>query len=259
MSDDSELSELDTVEIRGPYDNDNDNGGGVGDYDEDDSTNADAHLKFVRVLKQYPIILSKSQMPCVKLQKNQAIQCMKDQLEQETGTRYNEKQILKKVNNMKTKVRGKMVRWETNGSKRIKMPRWADELLDLISGDYTTETHTNTNEDISQNYIPASDTEDFKPQHTAPRVVLRTSSTSSVSGGTSHNASTAASSNNRAGTGSSSLLMKSALEAYETDETRHMSNADLQRLVYLEQLKLARLQMNYYKQKTTAQRKSNNR
>ncbi|KAL1452007.1 hypothetical protein WDU94_006326 [Cyamophila willieti] len=248
---------------------DNEQGGG----DHEGGELEDSHRRFVRILKHYPIILSKSQMPCVKHEKNQAIRSMIEHLERETGIRFNEKQVLKKCNNMKTKVRAKMMMWENSGSKRVKMPKWADDLLDLISGEYTAETRRMTVEDFtndSQNYIPASESgsvysEDIKP------AVAHTSSTTCVSGvgvpsssnqhqvnATSSNShdnvriTRASSSHN-----SNSLLVKSALEAHETDETRDMSNADLQRLVYLEQLKLARIQMKYYKQKTQA--KSNHR
>ncbi|XP_064639575.1 uncharacterized protein LOC135495090 [Lineus longissimus] len=89
---------------------------------------------FVRIVKDYPILLSKSQTPVVKKQKAAAMKKLIAEYQQRSGIQMTEKQVNKKLNNMKTDLRTKADRTAT-GNKPIELKKWEADLLDLIDAE----------------------------------------------------------------------------------------------------------------------------
>ena len=68
---------------------------------------AENQLKFVLIIKDYPIILSKSCTPFSRKQRTEAIVEVKAKVENEMGIIMTETQIFKKIQNMKSRVKKK--------------------------------------------------------------------------------------------------------------------------------------------------------
>lgn len=71
-------------------------------------------MSFVRTLKDYPILLSKSQVPGVKKQKSAAMTKLIADYEKRSGIRMTEKQVGKKLNNMRTDIKSKTDKTKPN-------------------------------------------------------------------------------------------------------------------------------------------------
>lgn len=105
-----------------------------------------AKLFFVDLIKQNPIILSRSQTSSVIFRKREALKHMTEVLKYQLGQTLNEKQILKKVNNMKTRVNRKVMLIESN--KNVRMTEWEQMFIDLLN----EETDPGTNPGKIQYY-----------------------------------------------------------------------------------------------------------
>lgn len=84
-------------------------------------------------LGKYPEILEKSQVPEVKRKKKAAIQEM-ILFEENFAIPINSRQLLKKINNMKTRLKKKTDKNRT-GNKPIILNTWEKELFTLLQGD----------------------------------------------------------------------------------------------------------------------------
>ncbi|KAJ4429336.1 hypothetical protein ANN_26341, partial [Periplaneta americana] len=85
-------------------------------------------------LGKYPEILEKSQIPEMKRKKEAAIKDMIKLFEENFGTPINSRQLLKKINNMKTRLKKKTDKNRT-GNKPIILNTWEKELFTLLQGD----------------------------------------------------------------------------------------------------------------------------
>lgn len=89
---------------------------------------------FTNILKEYPVLLDKSQLPASKSRKQNALDVLKKTIEINCGKTMNEKNILKKISNMKTQVKKKTDLNKT-GNNKITLCEWEKELYDIIKGD----------------------------------------------------------------------------------------------------------------------------
>jgi hypothetical protein len=101
------------------------------DSDQDLTVVEDKQLEFVQLLKKWPILLDKSQVPAVKEGKRKAADRMLIRLELDLAMTMNEKSLMKKINNMKTKIKEKIDKNKT-GNKKIILCAWEKEFAVLI-------------------------------------------------------------------------------------------------------------------------------
>lgn len=91
-------------------------------------------MEFVRILKDNAVLLNKSQVPGVKKQKTEAMARLIKQYQKKTGLKMCDKQVYKKLNNMKTDVKGKADKTRT-GNRPIHLKAWEKEFLDLVDAE----------------------------------------------------------------------------------------------------------------------------
>ena len=101
---------------------------------EQDQQVEDKQQYFVKLLKKNPVLLNKSQVPSIKQAKSKAAAEVLKALEKNLALQMTEKALMKKVNNMKTKLREKTDLTKT-GNKKIKLVTWEKELLALLNAD----------------------------------------------------------------------------------------------------------------------------
>lgn len=171
-------------------------------------------LNFVTLLQKYKVILQKSQIPSVRKAKEESLRKLQQEWELETGKLIHEKQLIKKIHNMKSKIKLKTDKSRT-GNKRIKLNKWEQALFKLMEGD-TNPTCVKIPGAIHAGVS-------LSTESTVP--VLKDSSLPECS---------------------KSLERKTTKRASlpESEETRGLSTAELQRLVLLEQLEVLRLKKN---------------
>ncbi len=86
----------------------------------------DEFLKFVHLVGDYKIILSKSQTHAVKTQKHEAIAEMIVKWDDVSGQKLTEQSLLKKLHNMKTRT--------NEAAKKNNLSAWQSKLRELIVG-----------------------------------------------------------------------------------------------------------------------------
>lgn len=86
----------------------------------------DEFLKFVHLVEEYKIILSKSQLHAVKLQKREAIAEMIVKWANISGQTLTEQTLLKKLHNMKTRTNA--------AAEKNNLSDWQYKLRDVIVG-----------------------------------------------------------------------------------------------------------------------------
>ncbi|XP_022910533.2 uncharacterized protein [Onthophagus taurus] len=185
-------------------------------------------------LQKRPEILWKTQIPQKKTLKDEALRQSVLELERQLGKPLTSSQLMKKVNNMKTRIKSKVDKNKT-GNKKIVLCQWEKMLHELMDGEDnptiskipgaksigppTTKINKN-NEDLSSSILLESEqTDEFRPQ-IASLVPPRP---------TKHQT-------------------KKNLETYETEETSKLTTQELQRLVLIEQLETTRVQRQYYRE-----------
>lgn len=89
---------------------------------------------FVSLLKGKQALFSKSQLPSAKGKKEDILKNLKQEYELKFGKEISEKQLMKKINNMKTEVRKKADINKT-GNKKIRLKAWQNELLILMDSE----------------------------------------------------------------------------------------------------------------------------
>ncbi|GAB6019835.1 hypothetical protein CHUAL_001375 [Chamberlinius hualienensis] len=82
----------------------------------------DKQLAFVKIIREYPIVLSKSQLPSVRAQKEKAYQ----EILERVPELEDPKKVMKKISNMKTEAK-KVVDICKAGEKNIKLKEWQRE------------------------------------------------------------------------------------------------------------------------------------
>jgi uncharacterized protein YycO len=127
-----------------------------------DTANSEQHFnqQLVSIIKQYPVLIEKSQLPGAKVMKAKALVNAKLSIATNTGKAMDEKQILKKIANMKAQVKKKTDAMQT-GNKKIVLVPWEKDLYNIFNGD--------ENPTISK--MPCAISVGFKPStSTAPEV-----------------------------------------------------------------------------------------
>jgi hypothetical protein len=94
----------------------------------------DSQLQFMVILKKYPVLLNKSQVPIIKARKEQAVKDAIKEINSTLALGLDEKSLMKKVSRMKGSVRTKCDATKT-GNKRIGLVSWEKLMYDLIHAD----------------------------------------------------------------------------------------------------------------------------
>jgi hypothetical protein len=101
----------------------------------DDETNdaPESQMGFVMMLQEYPAIFQKSQTPASRKAKAVSYVKIQEMYQKNTGEKISVSQLLKKVNNMKTRLKKKSDINRT-GNKKIILRGWEQKLLELLEG-----------------------------------------------------------------------------------------------------------------------------
>ena len=98
-------------------------------------TGSDASIQFesafVDILAQYPVVFDKSQLPSIKKQKSDAFSSMRQTILEKFNMNITEKQVSKKLRNMKTRLKTKLDNMRI-GNKKIKLKPWEKKLYQTI-------------------------------------------------------------------------------------------------------------------------------
>lgn len=164
----------------------------------------------VNVLSKHPVLLSKSSTPVVKKKKEAAIAALCAELEMRTGKLFETGKTSKKIANMKTRMKGKVDRNRT-GNRPIKLLPWESRLARIMDAD--------SNPTMSQ--TPGASAAGFQASATV--------------------VSPQPADERRSPSVQPKEPARKRRMSGETEETEKLGNADLQRLVLLEQLRYVRL------------------
>lgn len=192
-------------------------------------------------VEQYPEILEKSQLPTKKATKQAAIEKVVSEYRQLYGKDMTSKGLMKKVGNMKTRLKKKIDKNKT-GNKRIPaLLPWETIMMEAMQADVNPTVaqiagkqikvpnvlcvvqfrfHFAGGVDVGAPMQVIRDVTAQIPPKPAIKIVKRKAEAS-----------------------------EDGVMAHESEETRKLSNSQLQRLVLLEQLKVARLQNEYFSAK----------
>ncbi|KAG8270710.1 hypothetical protein J6590_079054 [Homalodisca vitripennis] len=102
--------------------------------DKGNNPQLENQASFISIIKEYPVILEKSNIPSIKNKRNRAIEEIQNRIDNELGLHLDSSQIWKKFNNMKRRVKSKADTNKTGNMKVILKP-WEEELLNFIEGD----------------------------------------------------------------------------------------------------------------------------
>ncbi|KAJ4442116.1 hypothetical protein ANN_11982 [Periplaneta americana] len=97
-------------------------------------SNNDSQLKFVMLLAEHKILCSKSQLPKIRDEKERSVSVLRNEFLKHVGKDITEKQLKKKIQNMKTEVKKKTDKNAT-GNKKVVLKDCEKILLDLLSSD----------------------------------------------------------------------------------------------------------------------------
>ncbi|XP_050310441.1 uncharacterized protein LOC126746306 [Anthonomus grandis grandis] len=193
---------------------------------EEETEVCESQMGFVNMLRDVPILLSKSQTPAVRKSKSQAIELINKQWKLNFGSQITTSQMYKKINNMKSKLK-KKTDINRTGNKKIVLQDWEKILLEIMEG--------NTNPVLAK--VPG-----------ALSVGIQQTETKIGHEDTIPRQSTSASETSAANDDAISTVQHapkkkehnkgSPLEEYETNVTKQLSNNELQRLVLLKQLRV---------------------
>ncbi|XP_071491782.1 uncharacterized protein [Diadema antillarum] len=204
------------------------------DSEEYTTTEQDLSTLLVEIIKEFPILMEKCQLPQAKEKKYLALQHAKAMVITRTGKYLDEKQILKKLANMKTSVKKKTDIYQT-GNQNIILCPWEKELFIIMKGCenpvvmkmlYSTSAGSSTSKSSSSLYsCQASSSAHFHQDATNPkRGPFYEANTLSTMPAPNKGA-------------------KRKVLPGETEETINLSTPELQRLLLLEQLKYTRMKI----------------
>ncbi|XP_053699422.1 uncharacterized protein LOC128746397 [Sabethes cyaneus] len=95
----------------------------------------DQYATFLDLLGEHAgVLLEKSQSPSMKMKKSAALQKLSRKLFVEYGIDYSEQQIMKKVHNLKNRVKSKTDTKQTGGQRRMPLNPAERRFYDLLSG-----------------------------------------------------------------------------------------------------------------------------
>lgn len=101
---------------------------------ETDKEDAADMLAFVLELKEFPVLLDKSQVPAKKQAKNKAVDAFINLWQRRYAYTFSKKSLMKKINNMKTRLKEKTDINRT-GNKKIKLVKWEEEFARLLKAE----------------------------------------------------------------------------------------------------------------------------
>jgi hypothetical protein len=224
-----------------------------GDLLQKDST----HLKLVNILKEHLILFNKSQVPKIKIGKERALKEVHKDYMLQTGLDISEKQVKKKIQNMKNELKKKVDKKAT-GNKKIHLKDWEKLLLDLLDRERNPvfekipgKTIFLINKQINKkNRFLFSYQELYKSNVFSKKKLFDTGKNiflGALTAGIELATSSALEVPQRTPYQDPPPLPKTPtapkkIKFNETKETATLSNVELQRLVLLEQLELIRLQ-----------------
>ncbi|KAG8275260.1 hypothetical protein J6590_090043 [Homalodisca vitripennis] len=182
--------------------------------------------KFVKILKQFPVILEKSMIPECKRKRSCAMLEIKKLVE----VCMTEGQLWKKIQNMKARIK-KKADVNRTGNKKVVLKSWEEEFLNFMEADSNPSIlrmaggmaagvkplTSLANEESDGDFSDEEEMEVCLLQSAKKRKIETDASTSVQ---TSHS--------------------KKRINLPETEETKQLSTPNLQRLVLLEQLKYFR-------------------
>ena len=181
---------------------------------EEVSCDSDA---FVSILKGYKILLQKSSKPHKKKQKEKALEEFTKALWRNLGGEFEESKVMKKILNMKSKVKNKSDLKRT-WNRPIKLLKWEQQFLDILQSDSNP----------SFSYISGAVSAGLGSEDDEEYGLANSSYSLQEDRGNV--------------TEKAKKPWKRSLPC-ETEETKGMSNAELHRCVLLEQLRYCRLKM----------------
>ncbi|CAH1110533.1 unnamed protein product [Psylliodes chrysocephalus] len=204
------------------------------DSESTEKDNATTELQFIaNEIANTPVILEKSQTPKIKARKDEAIRNVTRKYEVTFGKALDSKGFLKKINNMKERLKIKTDLNKT-GNKPIKLLEWEKKLLKAMEGDSNPTIGKiggalqvgikdgSTQHRVSEASTTRKETETaIKPQSSSTKTVESPLPT----------------------------RKKTPIEKYETNETKGLTTKELQRLVLLEQYQTTKIQREYYEKK----------
>lgn len=87
-------------------------------------------LGFVILLENYKILFDKRMTPYIKKEKEEALVQLTKNFNVNTNKNLEPKQVQKKLNNMKTKIK-KLIDVKRTGNRRIRLSEWQQKFYDL--------------------------------------------------------------------------------------------------------------------------------
>lgn len=224
----------------------------MSDQEEESAVNEDdkgKQLNFVEIIVKYPVLFDKSQLPIVKEKKSKAAQKAIEDLKTLHCQIYTEKTLMKKLSRIKNDVKIKSDRNKT-GNKKVILKIWEELVLKLLGA--------NDNPTICQ--VQGAASVGFgtlcvtaKPNQVTAMTIAKSSNTTTKAKPSStitqlttdptpnHTNTNIAKVPNNQTKAKKRVSEDSIQHEIETEETKFMSTAKLQRLVLLEQLSLIRL------------------
>jgi len=100
-------------------------------FENSETDSSDSQLVFVLLLKKYPVLLEKSNIPSVRQQKKITYPTLITELKDKLNNILSERALIKKINNMKYQVKTKSDLNET-GNKPIVLLEWEKIFLELV-------------------------------------------------------------------------------------------------------------------------------
>lgn len=94
----------------------------------------DLQAAFVAIIKDYPVVFQKSQTPTIRKLRSAKLEEIRQTYEKNFGKETTLSQLLKKLNNMRGRLKKKVDR-NRSGNKKIKLKVWETELLKMMEGD----------------------------------------------------------------------------------------------------------------------------
>lgn len=187
------------------------------DLMDNNDASLNGNSQFVELLSKYPVLLNKSQVPKIKIEKDKALLAVVKAYSKTFGKEITPKQIQKKIHNLKGDIK-KKTDINATGNEKIILKEWEQKLLLLLD----------TGNNPTFNKIPGA--------------LQAGISTAVVVEDTNNNNCKERKTDMPPSVVTSVKRQKIQLQLFETEETKNLGNAELQRLVLLEQLQLIRLQ-----------------
>lgn len=97
-----------------------------------DEENNDPQLEFALLLKDFKVLFNKSLLPEIKNKKEEAMKALLKRYEATIGKNITTIQIRKKINNMKTEVK-KIIDKKKTGNKKIVLKKWQKIFSDCLN------------------------------------------------------------------------------------------------------------------------------